>query len=259
MCNGIHETTTLGQALIVTPVCGTQTAKVEAVNGHFGYIRFVIPEPYHAKVCTKNGATRIPQNTGKLFFHETQVSGPLSALKPNDTVSFSVIHNKKTNKYIATKIYKEATPKPTIPTTTVTLVAKNQTGIIEKMVNHGGKIIYSVPMDFHKRVITKNGALNFPENNGSVAFHETALVGSILSEFKVGDSVSFDVMHNKKSNRYVASKMEKVNDKVFTSTSSKPVKSINAIHSQLKNPIYNIEKRRMADLKRFDVRTTGRR
>jgi len=128
----------------------------------------------------------------------------MGELKPDLTVTFNVIHAKTSNKYIATKVKPIA---DRIPVKTVTPVCKNQTAVITSLSDEFGFIKFKLE-DIHVRLsLAKNGAPCYPENNGALLFHRNGLFGCCMADLNIGTTVNFDVVHNKKSNRFMATKL----------------------------------------------------
>jgi cold shock CspA family protein len=93
------------RAVNITPVRSKQVARIESTKGDYGFISFKVEERDHQASLARNGAVQLPQNTGNLFFHSSElVLCHMSELEVGDLVEFNVVHNKRTNKYCAAKV-----------------------------------------------------------------------------------------------------------------------------------------------------------
>ena len=100
-----HRLTSQHRAVNITPVRTKQVARIESTKGEYGFISFKVDEKDHQASLTKNGANSLPQNTGNLFFHSSELVGcAMFELQVGDVVEFNVVHNKRTNKYCAAKV-----------------------------------------------------------------------------------------------------------------------------------------------------------
>lgn len=100
-----HRLTNQHRAVNITPVRTKQVARIESTKGEYGFISFKVDEKDHQASITKNGAVSLPQNTGNLFFHSSElVACAMFELQVGDIVEFNVVHNKRTNKYCAAKV-----------------------------------------------------------------------------------------------------------------------------------------------------------
>jgi cold shock CspA family protein len=100
-----HRLTNQHRAVNITPVRTKQVARIESTKGEYGFISFKVDEKDHQASLTKNGASSLPQNTGNLFFHSSELVGcAMFELQVGDVVEFNVVHNKRTNKYCAAKV-----------------------------------------------------------------------------------------------------------------------------------------------------------
>lgn len=100
-----HRLTNQHRAVNITPVRTKQVARIESTKGEYGFISFKVDEKDHRASLSKNGASSLPQNTGNLFFHSSELVGcAMFELQVGDIVEFNVVHNKRTNKYCAAKV-----------------------------------------------------------------------------------------------------------------------------------------------------------
>jgi cold shock CspA family protein len=100
-----HRLTNQHRAVNITPVRTKQVARIESTKGEYGFISFKVDEKDHQASLSKNGAANLPQNTGNLFFHSSELVGcVMFELAVGDVVEFNVVHNKRTNKYCAAKV-----------------------------------------------------------------------------------------------------------------------------------------------------------
>lgn len=100
-----NRITSQHRAVNITPVRTKQVARIESTKGEYGFISFKVDEKDHHASLTKNGAHSLPQNTGNLFFHSSELVGvAMYELQVGDVVEFNVVHNKRTNKYCAAKV-----------------------------------------------------------------------------------------------------------------------------------------------------------
>ena len=194
--------------MIRTGVCNRQIAKISEVHENHGFLDFKVPEKYHRLSISKNGAPILPTNDGRLFFYKNDLFACIiNELKPGLAVTFNVIHSKTSNKYIATRV------KPfqdQICAKTVTPVCENQTAVISSLSDQFGFVNFKLDEIHVKLSLAKNGAPFYPENNGTILFHRNGLFGCCMADLKIGAKVNFDVVHNKKSNRFMATKLTPV-------------------------------------------------
>jgi len=122
-----HRLTNQHRAVNITPVRTKQVARIESTKGEYGFISFKVDEKDHQASLSKNGAANLPQNTGNLFFHSSELVGcVMFELAVGDVVEFNVVHNKRTNKYCAAKVrFIETKPE---------IMGNNDVGIDENMV-----------------------------------------------------------------------------------------------------------------------------
>jgi len=198
------------QPLQRTNVCTRQVARISSVNETYGFLDYKVPEKYHRLSLTKNGAIELPENGGRLFFHKNDLFACcIDDLEIGHQVSFNVIHSKISNKYIAVRV------KASVPNTSksarqqiiVTPVCENKTAKIASVSKDFGFVSYKLEDSFVKLSLAKNGAPCFPENDGKIFFRYTGLYNCSMAELKPGVEVTFDVFHNKRSNRFIASRV----------------------------------------------------
>ena len=97
-----HTTATSLADQKITPVVNNVTAKIASVKQDWGWVAYTVRDEFHQQTMIKNGASALPQNNGKVFFHKRNLfSCCLDRLESGMTVTFDVVHNKKSNKYIA--------------------------------------------------------------------------------------------------------------------------------------------------------------
>jgi len=78
---------------------------------------------------------------------------------------------------------------------------------VAKIGKEHGYFEFWIPEAQHLKSTTKNGALVLPTNNGKLFFH-AAEVRMPMEEVKVGMTFSFDVVHVKTTNMYVATSVQ---------------------------------------------------
>jgi cold shock CspA family protein len=90
----------------------------------------------------------------------------------------------------------------------ITPVRSKQTARIESTKGEYGFISYTVKEKDHAASFSKNGAASAPQNSGNLFFHSSELVGACMQELEVNDLVEFNVVHNKRTNKYCAAKVK---------------------------------------------------
>ena len=54
----------------ITPVVNKVTAKIASVKQDWGWVAYTVRDEFHQQTMLKNGASALPQNNGKVFFHK---------------------------------------------------------------------------------------------------------------------------------------------------------------------------------------------
>merc|ERR1711970_96261 len=156
------------RAANITPVRSKQTARVESTKGDYGFISFKVEERDHQASLSRNGAQQLPQNTGNLFFHSSElVSCHMSELEVGDLVEFNVVHNKRTNKYCAAKVRfiehtkpeEKSSPDQQLEATAMTSLP----GVKKTLLNEMRKL----------NNVIENSNNNNQENNNNINNHHT--------------------------------------------------------------------------------------
>lgn len=91
----------------------------------------------------------------------------------------------------------------------ITNVISNQTATICEIHSNYGYLDYTLEKCAWEKTIFKNGARSLPTNKGRLFFFENELSGS-MTDFKVGDAVTFDIRHVKTSNKLIATCVRQV-------------------------------------------------
>jgi len=213
---------------ITTLVLSNVTAKISKVCETYGFIDYKLDNLTLQKTLTKDGAITLPENNGKIFFHENELSGNLDSYKSGDIVNFDIIHNKKSNKIICNRISKQLL-KP--------VKRQNlQESIICKKLAHfqfDNKIQNNLPKILSNQtgkisVLETNYAfINFPyKNQTNIYFSNIDMFGNILSNLKIQDTVNFDLHLNMETKVYVAKNVEIVQNPVSNLSLNKEITDI---------------------------------
>lgn len=208
----------------ITLVKSNCYGKINFIDNYFdyGFIEYTLSKELLHSTISRNGASQLPENTGKIFFHKSEFTGNLNdrnLVNLNSMVEFDLVHYKTTNKIIANrvKVYHlnqpkhqiqqlahfqkmqitEPVPTADLPMTyqpeqpKITYVGKNFMGQIMSM-NENKRGIYHCELACQK--IT----------DGKIIMFHKEMINSDFSNAKIGDTFRFNLFKNNHSGIYLA-------------------------------------------------------
>jgi len=183
------------EVMPITLVKSNQAGKIINLGKEHGFVDYKLDDESLNKTLTKNGATSIPSND-KLFFHKSQLSGPISEYKIGQTITFDIMHNKRSNKLICYNIYAQNLPK-------MTEIGHFQKMSVSKLTETSNP---PPKMQYISTKIAKitNLQKNYGTLDNEIFFHADNLILTRFNELSIGDDLSFTLYKNTKTDKFVA-------------------------------------------------------
>lgn len=180
-----------------TLVKSNQAGKIIELGKEHGFVDYKLDDESLEKTLTKNGATSIPSNS-KLFFHKSQLSGPISEYSIGQTITFDIMHSKKSNKLICYSIY-------------TTLPKLSEIGHFQKMsitnlitASVTPKMQYIASNQVATITNLKNNYGTLQQNGEQIFFHADNLILTRINKLSIGDKLNFTLYKNTKTDKLVA-------------------------------------------------------
>lgn len=220
----------------ITSVQTNITAPVAFIGREHGFIDYVMSNEVIQASISKNGARCLPENNGKVFFHETEVSGPLTDLKVGDLVEFNLVHIKTNNRIIANGV---ALPKDVEEPMQICDEQANQLAHFQRMQLPKTYTTVEQPKIVHVRdfvigtlvEVNRIGqghafleAKAFPDEKILLMFNQ--LIGTDVSIMKAGDNFRFRLFKNNHNGRLIARYCEYLRPGQLLNASSSSAHSI---------------------------------
>jgi len=219
----------------ITSVLQNVKAPIMSIGRDHGFIAYKLDQELLESTLGKNGARpTLPENNGKIFFHQKEVSGPLDGLKVGDQVEFNLVHVKTNNKIIAHRVALPDEPKKPEALPMADVEAANQLAHFQRMQLPVATTTPAQPKIVHVddnvigslvEIVNRNGtghafieSKKFAGSKILLMFEQ--LIGTDISVMKIGDNFKFRLFRNNHNGRLIARSCEFLRPGQLLTTSS---------------------------------------